>query len=59
SPEGRVLIHQQLMAKNRNFSWLEVNAQHAFMRDEGERYDPALALQIYQQAVAFFSRVLR
>jgi len=59
SPEGRVLIHQQLMAKNGNFSWLELNAQNAFLRDEGEVYDPALALQMYQQAVAFFQRVLR
>lgn len=59
SAEGRVLIHQQLMALNRNFTWLEVNAQHAFMRDEGDRYDPALALQMYLQATAFFQRVLR
>lgn len=59
SAEGRVLIHQQLMALNRNFTWLEVNAQHAFMRDEGDRYDPALALQMYLQATAFFHRVLR
>ncbi|QYJ78208.1 dienelactone hydrolase family protein [Shewanella acanthi] len=58
SPEGRVLIHQQLMSLQRNFSWFEVNAQHAFMRDEGERYDPALALQMYQQSIAFFHRVL-
>ena len=59
SAEGRVLIHQRLMALNRNVTWLEVNAQHAFMRDEGERYDAALALQMYLQAVAFFQRVLR
>jgi len=59
SPEGRALIHQQLMALNRNFTWLEVNAQHAFMRDEGERFDPALALQMYLQAVAFFHKALR
>jgi carboxymethylenebutenolidase len=25
------------------FQWIEVNAQHAFLRDEGPRYDPALA----------------
>lgn len=59
SAEGRVLIHQRLMALNSNVTWLEVNAQHAFMRDEGERYDAALALQMYLQAVAFFQRVLR
>ena len=29
-----------------------------FMRDEGERYDPALALLMYQQAVSLFSRTL-
>ena len=28
---------------------------HAFMRDEGERYDPALALLVYQQAKSVFS----
>lgn len=27
------------------FTWHEVNSQHAFMRDEGPRYDPELALQ--------------
>lgn len=41
-----------------NYQWQEVNAQHAFMRDEGERYDAALAITMYQQAVALFNRVL-
>jgi len=45
-PEGRAKIYQQLSSKQVNFSWFEVNAQHAFMRDEGERYDPALALWV-------------
>ncbi|MXR70058.1 dienelactone hydrolase family protein [Shewanella sp. JBTF-M18] len=57
--EGRRLIYDRLSETGRKFTYLEVNAQHAFMRDEGDRYDPALALQIYQQAVAFFHRVLR
>jgi carboxymethylenebutenolidase len=26
-----------------NFQWIEVNGQHAFLRDEGPRYDPTLA----------------
>lgn len=56
---GRQLIYAKLSETKRCFSWLEVNAQHAFMRDEGERYDPALALQMYGQAVVFFQRVLR
>ncbi|WP_153912644.1 dienelactone hydrolase family protein [Shewanella sp. TC10] len=59
SSEGRKLIYQKLESVQANFSWQEVNAQHAFMRDEGERYDAALALQMYLQAVAFFQRLLR
>ena len=55
---GRVKIHQHLISCGNNFTWHEFNAQHAFMRDEGERYDPALALQVYQMAVGFFQRTL-
>ncbi|MBQ4890578.1 dienelactone hydrolase [Shewanella sp. UCD-FRSSP16_17] len=58
SSEGRKLIYQKLEQEGVSFSWQEVNAQHAFMRDEGERYDAALALQMYLQAVAFFQRLL-
>ena len=57
--EGRQKIYQQLMATQRNFTWHEFNAQHAFMRDEGERYDPAIALECYRMAVALFHRTLR
>ena len=56
--EGRNKIYQQAVATNINYQWQEVNAQHAFMRDEGARYDPALAIAMYQQAVALFSRIL-
>lgn len=56
--EGRQLIYQQCVATGLNYQWQEVNAVHAFMRDEGDRYDGALALQMYQQAVAFFQRTL-
>lgn len=59
SSEGRKQIYARLEQTQANFSWLEVNAQHAFMRDEGDRYDPALALQMYSQAVAFFHRTLK
>jgi len=55
---ARQLIHQTLLATDVVFSWQEFNASHAFMRDEGERYDPALALNIYAQSVAFFNRTL-
>ncbi|MBN7818544.1 dienelactone hydrolase family protein [Bowmanella yangjiangensis] len=56
--DGRLKIYQALLTSGINYQWTEVNAQHAFMRDEGERYDPALAMIMYQQAVALFQRVL-
>jgi carboxymethylenebutenolidase len=55
---GRTEIYQQAIATNINYQWQEVNAQHAFMRDEGERYDAALAVSMYQHAVALFNRTL-
>ena len=57
--EGRQTIYQHCIASGLNYQWLEVNAVHAFMRDEGDRYDGALALQMYQQATSFFQRTLR
>ena len=56
--EGRLKIYQQAVATGINYQWQEVNAQHAFMRDEGDRYDPVLAISMYQQAVALFNRTL-
>lgn len=56
--ESRAQINQALRTAGCTFNWLEVNGQHAFMRDEGERYDPELALQCYRLAVDLFRRVL-
>ncbi|WP_067099185.1 dienelactone hydrolase family protein [Marinomonas atlantica] len=58
SAEGRQKIYQQLMDTERHFSWHELNAQHAFMRDEGDRYDAELALYCYKMAVDQFRRTL-
>jgi carboxymethylenebutenolidase len=41
-----------------NFTWHEFNGVHAFMRDEGERYDAELQLLGYQMAIGMFRRVL-
>lgn len=41
--EGRRLIQKTLEEAGREFEWHEFNAAHAFMRDEGVRYNPALA----------------
>jgi carboxymethylenebutenolidase len=49
-------IREQLLNTDIIFDWHEFNAQHAFMRDEGERYDAELASLCYQLSFRFFSR---
>jgi len=58
SPEGRQKIYQNLAACERHFTWHEFNAQHAFMRDEGDRYDAEVAHECYRLATSFFQRSL-
>ncbi|HTD66693.1 MAG TPA: dienelactone hydrolase family protein [Candidatus Limnocylindria bacterium] len=56
--DGRKKIYNALNEMNVNFTWHEFNGQHAFMRDEGHRYDPALALLCYQMTLELFHRKL-
>lgn len=56
--EGRSKVHAALAAAGTNFTWHEFNGAHAFMRDEGYRYDPELALQSYGLALNLFRRKL-
>ncbi len=56
--EGRQQIYQGLVAADRRFTWHEFNGQHAFMRDEGHRYDPAIARIVYSLVEEIFGRVL-
>ena len=56
--EGRVIVQARLNEVGAKFGWYEVNGAHAFMRDEGPRYDPELALQLYGVAFDFFHRRL-
>jgi carboxymethylenebutenolidase len=56
--EGRALIYNSLTDANVNFTWHEFNGQHAFMRDEGHRYDPALAGLCQNLVVELFKRRL-
>jgi carboxymethylenebutenolidase len=56
--EGRAKIHARLAEAKVAFTWHELNAQHAFLRDEGPRYDPALALACYGLVIDLFRRRL-
>lgn len=56
---GRALVYQKLSETNIPFTWHEFNGQHAFMRDEGERYDPQLALLGLQLILQLFGRKLK
>lgn len=57
-PEGRAIVYKNLVDNKVNFTWHEVNGVHAFMRDEGDRYDAELQLWGYQTALGFFIRTL-
>jgi carboxymethylenebutenolidase len=56
--EGRNLTRARLEAVGTRYTWHEFNAAHAFMRDEGLRYDPALAHLCYGLVVELFHRRL-
>jgi carboxymethylenebutenolidase len=56
--EGRQLIYNAMSDARVYFTWHEFNGQHAFLRDEGARYDPELARIGYDLAIALFKRRL-
>ena len=56
--EGRNLIKARLEEVGATYQWFELNGQHAFLRDEGARYDPALAYQCYGLVFELFHRRL-
>jgi carboxymethylenebutenolidase len=55
---GRRAIYDALDAAGVWFTWHEFNAAHAFLRDEGDRYDPAAARLAVGLAADLFSRAL-
>jgi carboxymethylenebutenolidase len=57
--EGRNLIRARLEEAGVQYEWHEVNAAHAFMRDEGPRYDAELARFGYDSALRLFREALR
>ena len=56
--EGRQLIYDAMNDAGVLMQWHEFNAAHAFLRDEGPRYDPAMARLGYMLALELFGRRL-
>jgi carboxymethylenebutenolidase len=56
--EARALIRGALELAGINFSVKLYTAEHAFMRDEGARYDPQATDEAFGEMVALFRRVL-
>jgi carboxymethylenebutenolidase len=56
--DGRAKVHARMAEAGVHFTWHELNGQHAFLRDEGPRYDPALALICHRLVIDLFQRKL-
>lgn len=56
--EGRDRIKARLEEVGARFTWHEFNGAHAFMRDEGPRYDPALTALCWGLVFELFHRRL-
>jgi carboxymethylenebutenolidase len=53
---GRQIVAEALKKSNVRHKILELPGEHAFMRDEGVRYDPAAADTVYTEAISLFRR---
>lgn len=56
--EGRMAVLARLNEVGTRLNWHEVNGAHAFLRDEGPRYDPELARSMFGLALDLFRRTL-
>lgn len=56
---GRRVIYDAMTAAGTRFTWHEFNAEHAFIRDEGNRFDPALAQLVHLLIDELFDRRLK
>lgn len=56
--EGRMKILERLNQAGTRLNWHEVNGAHAFLRDEGMRYDAELARSTFGLALDLFRRTL-
>lgn len=57
-PEGRIKIEEALKQAGATFEVRLYPAEHAFMRDEGPRYDSEAADEAWADAIRFYRRLL-
>ena len=55
-PEGRETIRRALDGAGVRYAFGHYPAEHAFMRDEGPRYDPEATDWAFAETIAFFRR---
>ena len=55
---ARKIIRAALQTSGVRHTFLELPGEHAFMRDEGARYDPEMADRVFADAIALYRRVL-
>jgi carboxymethylenebutenolidase len=55
---GRMKVLERLNEAGTKLNWHEVNGAHAFLRDEGIRYDPDLARSMFGLALDLFHRTI-
>jgi carboxymethylenebutenolidase len=58
-PEGRIRVEDALKQAGAKFEVRLYPAEHAFMRDEGPRYDSEAADEAWADAIRFYRRVLQ
>jgi carboxymethylenebutenolidase len=56
--EGREIVRRRLEAAGVRFTWRLYDAEHAFGRDVGARYDPEATDEAFAETVALFRRAL-
>jgi carboxymethylenebutenolidase len=57
--EGREKVHAALRAAKTRYTRILYPAEHAFMRDEGPRFDPECTDQAFGDMIALFRRILK
>jgi carboxymethylenebutenolidase len=55
---ARHIVRSALETSGVQHTYLELPGEHAFMRDEGARYDPEMADRVFVEAIALYRRTL-